>query len=225
MNDVFRVLATDAEGGGDPVARDAVAPMLDAGEQLVWAGRPLQGVRLTAGDALLIPFSIVWAGFAFFWEAMVIAKGAPFFFRLWGIPFVLMGLYILIGRFFYDAYLRARTFYALSDRRALIVSTGRTRQLVSVSLAQPTISLVEHAKGHGAVVFGIDSSARARPSFTWSVNRPGMAPRFDLVPNAREVYARARRIHGDLMASSAALVEGAQAPSLTTRPFDFGSGS
>jgi hypothetical protein len=55
---------------------------------------------LRRADALFIPFSLMWAGFAFFWETMAIRGGAPFFFWLWGIPFILIGVWITVGRFF-----------------------------------------------------------------------------------------------------------------------------
>lgn len=43
---------------------------------------------------------------------------------LWGIPFLLIGNYMVWGRFFVDAWLKRRTYYALTDRRALIVQQG-----------------------------------------------------------------------------------------------------
>jgi hypothetical protein len=79
-------------------------------ERLIWSGQPLPGLRLMPADALLIPFSLMWCGFAVFWEATVIASNAPLLFRIWGIPFVVIGLYFVFGRFFFDAWKRSRTF-------------------------------------------------------------------------------------------------------------------
>jgi hypothetical protein len=57
---------------------------LGTGETLRWSGHPRQGVMLRSADVFMIPFSILWAGFAFFWEASVLRGGAPVFFALWG---------------------------------------------------------------------------------------------------------------------------------------------
>lgn len=80
-------------------AVSVISHELSSGERLLWSGQPRPGVRLRPFDAFMIPFSLLWCGFAVFWEATVITKGAPGFFMLWGIPFVLVGLYVVFGRF------------------------------------------------------------------------------------------------------------------------------
>ena len=53
---------------------------LSPAERIEWVGRPDPARHLTRSDAFLVPFSIIWGGFAIFWEATAIAGGAgPFF--------------------------------------------------------------------------------------------------------------------------------------------------
>ena len=46
---------------------DAFRGRLLAGERVMWSGRPARGVMFTARDIFLVPFSVVWVGFAIFW--------------------------------------------------------------------------------------------------------------------------------------------------------------
>jgi hypothetical protein len=160
------------------------------GESLRWAGAPRQGVFLRSMDVFLIPFSLMWGGFAFFWEVAAIAARAPFFFMFWGVPFVLVGVYMLAGRFFVDAYTRSKTVYALTDRRVIIVSGILSRSIQSLSLRTLSdVSLTEHRDGRGTVRFG-----RAHPFAMWyeGMHWPGQeqyaVPTFERVEEPKRIY-------------------------------------
>jgi hypothetical protein len=105
----------------DPEIALRLQPYLAADERIVWTGRPPAGLMLTGQDVFLIPFSLLWGGFAIFWEVGASAAGGGIFFALWGIPFVMMGIYMIVGRFFVDAWLRKGTVYGLTGRRALVL--------------------------------------------------------------------------------------------------------
>ncbi|MBM9469484.1 hypothetical protein [Nakamurella leprariae] len=89
----------------DPVAaRAALQPFLRPSDGLLWAGGPDPRRRFAKADAVLIPFSIVFLGFGCFWEFMVVTQsGAPWFFAAFGAVFIVMGLWMAIGRFLYKA--------------------------------------------------------------------------------------------------------------------------
>lgn len=172
-----------------------IREQLSTGEHLLWSGRPKQGLMLRPGDGLMIPFSLLWGGFAFFWEYMVFRGDAPFFFRLWGIPFVLVGLYFIFGRFLVDAWQRTKTYYGLSEQRAIIVSGLFSRNVRSLHLkAVPEVSQTEHGDGRGTIIFG--SSGQVWLGFTGRSlpgSQKGMLPAFERIENAKSVYEMIRK--------------------------------
>jgi hypothetical protein len=92
-------------------------PYVRPHERLLWSGRPDPSVLFTAKDGFLIPFSLMWGGFAIVWEAAAIVgtKGSSRWFVLWGIPFVCIGLYMIFGRFILKKR-RKRAMVAVGDR-------------------------------------------------------------------------------------------------------------
>jgi Bacterial PH domain len=171
-----------------------IAREIGAGERLLWSGRPRQGLMLRPADALLIPFSLLWGGFAFFWEGTVIATKAPFFFKLWGIPFVLIGLYLIVGRFFADAKQRQRTAYAITSERIIIISGLFKETVTSLNLKTLSdISLSEKPDGTGTVSLGPSSSYTWVSSGGWPGGRQNVPPAFEGIPNARSVYETIRQ--------------------------------
>ena len=163
-------------------------------EDLLWSGTPKTGVFLQAQDAVLIPFSLFWCGFAVFWEVMALrgtsAGPEPFgpvaIFPLFGLPFIVIGLYLVAGRFFFDAYRRARTIYGVSNERVIILRNLWSENMTSVPLDQlPQTTLTEYRDGTGSIQFGEALPAfYARRGGVW----PGAATNsFERIPDAKTV--------------------------------------
>lgn len=157
------------------------------GETLMWTGQPRRGLMLRPADALLVPFSLLWGGFAIFWNVMV-WRAADWFFRLWGLPFLVAGLWLIGGRFFSDAWLRAHTRYAVTDRRVLI----RTSLLPLQSLDRnrlPRLEMDEHKDGSVSLWFAERGSlfgwGRRRSLWSTAFDR---TPHFERIAKGREVY-------------------------------------
>ncbi|WP_018633370.1 hypothetical protein [Neomegalonema perideroedes] len=113
------------------------APVLGSGERLLWTGEPARGLKWRGEDWFHLPFGLVFFAFALVWTGLAWYGGGGIM-TLWGVPFVVVGFQIAIGRFFTDARRRARTRYALTDRRALIVEDGRRPQFGSIPIASGT---------------------------------------------------------------------------------------
>jgi hypothetical protein len=176
---------------------DTIWDLLE-GERFIWSGRPRLGMFLTRHDILLIPFSLMWGGFAIFWENSVLRTNAPLIFRLWGIPFVLAGLYFTVGRFVVDAWLRDKTRYAVTNRRILIARSGVWGNLTALSLdLLPEVQLSPQANGRGTLRFGPSSASQ----WAWS-GRGGFAsmspaldptPQFIGIEDAQDVFNQIQR--------------------------------
>lgn len=167
----------------------ALQEQMGPNEHLLWSGQPAQGLRLRASDAVMVPFSFMWGGFALFWEWSVLRSGAPLFFKLWGVPFVLVGLHLIVGRFFWDSYQRRRTYYGVSDQRVLIITGGRSATVKSMNLRTLSdISVSSSPSGSGVIQFGAGSG---RPT-AWLATSgwPGAqsVPTFELAAEAKRVY-------------------------------------
>ena len=132
-----------------------ISAQLAPGERLIWSGKPRGGFRLSVQDFFLIPFSLVWCGFVCFWEWAVVTSHSPLIMKLWGIPFILVGIHLLAGRFFIDALQRTKTFYGVTEDRILIVTNLVFKNVKSVSLRTlGEISLNERNDGSGSILLG-----------------------------------------------------------------------
>lgn len=160
------------------------------GERIVWSGAPGQGLLLTGADAMMIPFSLVWCGFSIFWETSVLTTPAPFFFKLFGVPFVLVGLYLVVGRFLVDAWIRQGMQYAVTNKRVLISRSGPFAKFTAVSLdSLPEASLTERGNGRGTIRFGQPAQfwTRSGGYSSWTPSLDA-TPQFLNIEDARSVF-------------------------------------
>jgi hypothetical protein len=161
----------------------------EASKDLTWTGRPAQGLRLRQRDMLLIPFSLMWGGFAIFWESMVLIHGAPWFFRFWGVPFVLVGLYLIAGRFIWDAYVRSKTWYAIAGDSALVCRQVPSGGLQRIYLKNvDNLHLTVAASGVGTITFGNNDRWDGWGSWTAPT-----VPSFEFIADAQRVYDKCVR--------------------------------
>jgi len=178
------------------------------GESLLWTGKPLSRIFFRNSDWYAIPFSLLWGGFAVFWELgvsgglqhakqSVLTQGSHFsfdFMTFWGIPFVLIGQYMIWGRFLYTAWKKTHTFYAVTDKRILVLTTGPSRKLTDGFLAGlNSVSIFTRKDGAGTINFspepeltGFMGSNRRNQGMQMDIRLDRLA--FYDIENAREVY-------------------------------------
>lgn len=127
-------------------------PYLTGNEFIVWQGRPEKGAMFTRQELVVIPFSLLWCGFAIFWEVTAFRSGAPLFFKVWGMMFVLVGLYFVFGRFFTQKRRLNRTRYVITNQKIMLLQSGKIEILDRNTL--PPLSLSIEKEGRGTIHIG-----------------------------------------------------------------------
>jgi hypothetical protein len=148
---------------------------LQFNEQTLWEGTPDPTVIFAKQDRILVPFSLLWTGFALFWETGASVAGW-FPGAIFGLVFVAVGLYMVIGRFFYKRWDRRRTQYVVTNRRALVLrSGGRSLQEAPIVFAPMQVELARDGR-HGSVIWSLDQASgssrfvnRGTVSSTWLI--------------------------------------------------------
>ena len=102
--------------------RAEIAPYLHPDETLLWVGQPYTS-RKFRPNPLMVIFMLFWFGFAVFWTVTASAAGG--FFGLFGIPFLLIGGFMLYTLLIGQKKQLERTVYAVTERRAIILSADR----------------------------------------------------------------------------------------------------
>jgi hypothetical protein len=182
----------------ESVARQEVGP----NETVLWAGKP-DPKRMALRSWPLTCFAIPWTAFAIFWvvaaSGMIFGGSSPSnapgifaLFPLFGLPFVLIGFGMLLAPLW--ANLRAKkTVYAATERRLLIITEGRTRNVQSFDASDiKDVERRERPDGSGDIVFA------RRTSYSRDSDGHGRQSTTEIgffgVPNVRDVERWVRQV-------------------------------
>lgn len=129
--------------------------LLLPGEQVLWMGRPSQGLLLRLSDWIFIPACVIPMLLAALMVryVQVMAPGALLPQTLvWGA--VIACLLPLLARFLFDAYIRAKTDYTITTQRVLIVRCGLFKKVTALQLvALPDVQIDWHRGDRGSLRF------------------------------------------------------------------------
>ena len=155
------------EGGGE-------SQWLRPDERVYWRGRPDPSVVFSRQDLYLVPFSLAWTAFVAFWEHGVVASRWTID-GIFGIPFLVVGAYLMVGRFLVKVWSRRRTEYVVTNQRAVeMQKRGRASREVA------PLARVELRPGRdgtrGTVIFGRSDDWNPSRRLWGNFATPAMAP-------------------------------------------------
>ena len=118
--------------------------ILDHTEAILWQGRPDGAMTFHPGNILPVLFGLAFSGFALIW--MIMAHGAGGLFWMVGLIHFSGGLVVIWLGLFHSAWSRRRSFYTLTDRRAIIAATTFTGKRTLKSYPITARSVLELTK-------------------------------------------------------------------------------
>jgi hypothetical protein len=164
------------------------------GERILWQGRPLRHPLFRPTDTLLVPFSLVWCGIVVGTGLSALINGAPIADTVCLVPFVLIGLYFVAGRFVVRVVASRRTRYTLTNARILVHGGWSGDRLTTAYLRLlPPPVITERSDGSGSLAFGafpgVVDGFTGGPRRAWGAwsSEPSDTPILREVPDVRWV--------------------------------------
>ncbi|MCU0568461.1 MAG: hypothetical protein MUF49_17925 [Oculatellaceae cyanobacterium Prado106] len=147
--------------------RERIDRELDPGENIRWIERPARNLlELVIAVVAVWIFAVPWTGFAIFWIWGAWGfrwpdwrQGIPmqFIFGLFGVPFVLIGVAMLVGPF-WAWYERGNAVYLITNKRAIAFEgMGKTQIRSFFPHEIQNLHRREYRSGMGDVMLGVRS--------------------------------------------------------------------
>ncbi|MBN8989683.1 MAG: PH domain-containing protein [Rhizobiales bacterium] len=171
------------------IPTEAIRKELAPGERLLWSGSPVRGLRFENADLSKSGFGLIFFSFAAFWIHGVWSQSSAAnsaqspLFALFGVPFVLIGFYLLVGHFFWSALCRKRTEYAVTNQRVIVRSGIFSTTTKSIEYRKiPTLTLTEKSDASGTIQFGETKADHSGDAVSYA------ASKMEAVPDVRVVH-------------------------------------
>lgn len=134
--------------------------ILNADEKILWEGAP-QLAPFVVKTFAVIPFGLLFLSFSVFWMFSAASGGAPIFFTLFGLPFVLTGLGMSFTPL-YPLLVHKKIHYVITDKRIIIQGglIGRDYEVVDFDKIQSsyvTVGIADKLFGHNSGSILIDA--------------------------------------------------------------------
>lgn len=159
--------------------------ILNEGEVIRWQGRPDGALVWKAANFSTLLFGAVFAGFALFWMIMAARAGGGFW--MFGLIHFFVGIGVGIGPVFWSTLRRRRSWYTLTDKRAIVATDMPTRGRVLRSYPISKDTVLE-----------INTNEPASISFAAGRRRKNGKHKakfgFERIADANQVYALLRDI-------------------------------
>ncbi len=153
--------------------QSAARAELHEGESLVWWGQP-SGKAFSRGSWPLFFFGIVWLAFSLFWAVLSFlifdddnAAFVRYFYALFSIPFILIGLRLIASPFIENGK-AGRTVYAITNMRAMVITTGLKKKVSSLPAKDILkITRKDQPDGSGNITFSMNYPQGRKSSGTY----------------------------------------------------------
>ncbi len=166
--------------------------LIDSDEEILWQGQPHSTIAWAKFFSPLTLMGAFFTGFSLFWMSAAAsmtgggrAPAAFQFFPLFGLPFFLVGLWMLGGRVIWDAFLRSRTYYTVTSRQVFIARNSLGKRTLESHNIRDIHRIVLQDGQPGSVLFNGVASGRGRNTG----DRPGLWQ----IDDARHVYGILRQ--------------------------------
>ena len=124
-------------------------------EKILWSGKPVRGVVFTPWDIFLLPFIVVWIGSVAIVAVIALSSYDDPFTAFIAMMMVVVVATVMWGRYWWDAWLRGKTQYALTEHRLLICRVGLFAAFKAVSINRfREAYLIEGKDGRGSIRIG-----------------------------------------------------------------------
>lgn len=156
--------------------------ILDEGEEIRWQGRPDGAVVWKVANFSTLLFGAAFSGFALFWMIMAAAAGGGFW--MFGLLHFFVGIVIGIGPVFWSALRRRKSWYTLTNKRAIIATDMPTRGRVlrSHQISKDTLLKIDEIDP-ASISMGSRKNGRRKAKIS-----------FERIADAKQVFALLRDI-------------------------------